>query len=91
MEEIFFDSIKISDVKLLMGAWCKSMRRRKRLSQEELAANLNLSRITIYNLESGKNATIETFLKVVNHFQELEELFKYMKEKAAEKEVKSLY
>ena len=86
-----FDLVKVSDVKLQMGAWCKSMRRRKRLSQEELSANLNLSRVTIHNLESGKNSTIETFLKVVNHFQELEGFYAYLTEKTAEKEIKSLY
>lgn len=91
MNEIFFDSIKISDAKLQMGAWCKSLRQRKGISQEELAANLNLSRVTIHHLESGRNSTLETFLKVLNHFQELESFYTYLLEKTAEKEVKSLY
>lgn len=88
---MFFDSIKISDAKLQMGAWCKSLRQRKGISQEELAANLNLSRVTIHHLESGRNSTLETFLKVLNNFQELESLYTYLAEKTAEKDVKSLY
>jgi transcriptional regulator with XRE-family HTH domain len=91
MNEILFDSIKISDAKLQMGAWCKSLRQRKGISQEELAANLNLSRLTIHHLESGRNSTLETFLKVLNHFHELESFYTYLAEKAAEKDVKSLY
>ena len=91
MDEIFFDSIKISDAKLQMGAWCKSLRQRKGLSQEELSAKLNLSRVTIHHLESGRNSTMETFLKVLNHFQELEGFYAYLTIKTAEKDVKSLY
>ena len=91
MNEILFDSVKPSDVKLRMGAWCKSLRQRKGLSQEELATNLNLSRVTIHHLESGRNSTLETFLKVLNHFQELESFYTYLAEKTAEKDVKSMY
>lgn len=91
MDKILFDSIKVSDAKLQMGAWCKSLRQRKGLSQEELAISLNLSRVTIHNLESGKNSTTETFLKVLNHFQELESFFAFLTQKATEKDFKSLY
>lgn len=91
MKEIFFDSVKPSDTKLQMGAWCKSLRQRKGISQEELSAKLNLSRVTIHHLESGRNSTLETFLKVLNHFQELESFYTFLAEKTAEKDVKSLY
>jgi transcriptional regulator with XRE-family HTH domain len=91
MSKIFFDSVKPSDAKLRMGAWCKSLRQRKGISQEELATNLNLSRVTIHHLESGRNSTLETFLKVLYYFQELESLYTYIAEKTAEKDVKSLY
>ena len=91
MKEIFFDSVKPSDAKLQMGAWCKSLRQRKGISQEELSAKLNLSRVTIHHLESGRNSTLETFLKVLNHFQELESFYTFLAEKTAEKDVKSLY
>ncbi|MCF8415610.1 MAG: helix-turn-helix transcriptional regulator [Crocinitomicaceae bacterium] len=36
----------------------KSYREQQKLSQQELAEQLQLSRITIQNLESGKNFTI---------------------------------
>ena len=63
-----------------------------KITQEELAQQLNVSRLTIQHLEAGKNFTIETLLKVLNHFEEMELFFRYLNEK---KEIlensKSLY
>jgi transcriptional regulator with XRE-family HTH domain len=68
---MFEGNLKIKDVKLEIGHLVKSYRKQQKLSQQELAYQLELSRITIQNLESGKNFTIDTLLKVFNHFDVL--------------------
>jgi transcriptional regulator with XRE-family HTH domain len=69
-----FGNITISDVKLKIAIAVKALRKRENLSQEELAALLAVSRITIQNLEAGKNFTIDTLLKVLQHFDLLTDL-----------------
>jgi transcriptional regulator with XRE-family HTH domain len=84
--------IKIDDVKKEMGAFAKSLRKREKISQQSLAERLNLSRLTIQNMESGRNFTIDTFLLVMEHFQKLNELNNWFKARRLEEEdVKSLY
>jgi transcriptional regulator with XRE-family HTH domain len=56
---MFTKNLKIKDVKSEIGQLVKSLRKKQKLSQQELAEQLDLSRITIQNLESGKNFTIE--------------------------------
>jgi transcriptional regulator with XRE-family HTH domain len=59
---------------------------------QELAERLELSRITIQNLESGKNFTIDTLLKVLQYFDKLAALNDFVKGKRSEnEEVESLY
>ena len=53
-------NLKIKDVKTEIGQLVKSLHKKQKLSQQELAEQLDLSRITIQNLESGKNFTIDT-------------------------------
>lgn len=60
--------ITIKDVKLKLGALCKKKRQSYEMSQEDLGEALGLSRYTIQKFESGKNATLDTVLKIVNHF-----------------------
>jgi transcriptional regulator with XRE-family HTH domain len=69
-----FDTTTISDVKLKIAIAVKALRKKENLSQEELAAQLAVSRITIQNLEAGKNFTIDTLLKVLQHFDLLNEI-----------------
>ena len=87
-----FQTLKIKDVKIEIGLYIKALRKRDKITQEELAQQLNVSRLTIQHLEAGKNFTIETLLKVLNHFEEMELFFRYLNEK---KEIlensKSLY
>lgn len=87
-----FNNVKIKDVKSESGALVKVLRKREKLSQQELGDLLGLSRITIQNLEAGKNFTIDTFLKVLQHFDLLpnlnEALVQYRKDY---EEVESLY
>ena len=68
---MFTGNLKIKDVKSEIAQLVKSYRKQQKLSQQELADQLELSRITIQNLESGKNFTIDTLLKVFNHFDTL--------------------
>ncbi|MEY4805114.1 MAG: hypothetical protein RL331_1635 [Bacteroidota bacterium] len=64
-------NLKIKDVKIEIAQLVKFYRKQHKLSRQELADQLDLSRITIQNLESGKNFTIDTLLKVFNHFEVL--------------------
>lgn len=89
---MFVNSIKIKDVKSEIGLLVKSFRKLENISQQELAEKLGLSRITIQNLESGKNFTIDTLLKVVQHFDLLATLNDLLVEKRkANDNLKSLY
>ncbi len=62
----------------------RKMRKSKGLSQDELAEKLSLSRITIQNVEAGKNFNIDTLLLILQHFNQLESFNKFIKEKSEE-------
>ena len=87
-----FNTVKIKDVKLSFGKYVKSLRKRHSVTQQVLAEQLGVSRITIQNLESGKNFTIDTLLKVLQHFEILNELNGWITNKTIENEdIDSLY
>lgn len=89
---MFTNSVKIKDIKLEIGQLVKSFRKRDGFSQEELGEKLDLSRITIQNIEAGKNFTIDTLLKVLQHFDLLNTLNDLLIDKRVENEnLKSLY
>lgn len=89
---MFVNSIKIKDVKSEIGLLVKSFRKLENISQQELGEKLGLSRITIQHLESGKNFTIDTLLKVAQHFDLLADLNRLIVEKRDENEnIKPLY
>jgi transcriptional regulator with XRE-family HTH domain len=89
---MFTANLKIKDVKSEIGQLVKSYRKEQKLSQQELADQLELSRITIQNLESGKNFTIDTLLKVFNHFDLLVGFNQFLIDKRIENEqLTSLY
>lgn len=81
---MLFQSVHISDVKLGIGAWVKLLRTQRKLSQEELAKQLNLSRITIQNMERGNNFTIDTLLLVCQYFDELDSVHRFFQTKQEE-------
>lgn len=81
----------IKDVKVKIGDWCRQKRRMYELSQEDLAQALDLSRITIRKLEEGKNVTLDTLLKVVNHFDMLDSLYSAIDKNIADNNINSLY
>jgi transcriptional regulator with XRE-family HTH domain len=66
----------IKDVKLKIGEACKALRKSNELSRDELAEVLDVSSTTIQNIENGKNATLDTILKVANHFGLLQSIVK---------------
>ena len=89
---MFTSSLKIKDVKSEIAQLVKSYRKQQKLSQQDLAEQLELSRITIQNLESGKNFTIDTLLKVFNHFDVLVGFNQFLIDKRDENEqMTSLY
>lgn len=77
---MFRSAIKIKEVKKELGQLVKSLRKRNKISQEELAQQLKISRLTVQNLESGKNFTIDTLLKVLRHFELLDSLHQLLGE-----------
>jgi transcriptional regulator with XRE-family HTH domain len=55
-------------VRQIIGSWIKEMRDQKGLSQEELAAKMNLDRSTIAKIENGKwNFGIDTVTMFAVH------------------------
>lgn len=77
---MFAENLKVYDVKLEMGKLVKVLRKRQKYTQQVLADRLNLSRITIQNIESGKNFTIDSYLLVLQHFEELTTWTTFVKE-----------
>ncbi|MEC4114857.1 helix-turn-helix domain-containing protein [Myroides pelagicus] len=63
--------ISIKDTQQSLGEWCRLLRKREKLTQKDLATELDLSPITISKLENGDNATLETVLKILQYFDEL--------------------
>ena len=88
---MLFEIVKIKDVKTDLGKWVRMVRKKQNLSQDELADLLNMSRITIQNLESGKNITTDTLLKVFQHFDILEKFNDFVQEEIKNNSYKSLY
>jgi transcriptional regulator with XRE-family HTH domain len=88
---MLFETLKIKDVKTDLGHWAKMVRKKQNLSQDQLAELLNMSRITIQNLEAGKNITIDTLLKVFRHFDALEKFNDFVQEEIKNNSYKSLY
>ena len=85
------DAITIKDVKLQLGELCKQKRRSYELSQEDLADVLDISRYTIQKFENGKNATLDTVLKIANHFDLLNNLYQALKDIEKSNDINSLY
>lgn len=84
-------SITVKDVKLEVGELIRRIRKEHRLNQYELADALNISRITISNLELGKNTTLDTLLKVFLYFDILDNFHEYIKELVRNSSQESLY
>jgi transcriptional regulator with XRE-family HTH domain len=85
------DAVTILEVKVQLGELCKQQRQRYKISQEDLAQELGLSRYTIQKFENGKNATLDTVLKIANHFNLLEKLYQALKDMENTNDINSLY
>ena len=89
---MIFDKVKVKDIKVQIGQTVRVLRKNNKLTQQELGDLLNLSRITIQNLEAGKNFTIDTLLLVLQHFDLLNELNQEIVQfKKTNSDLKSLY
>ena len=81
----------IKTVKSDIGILIRLLRKQEKLTQEELAEKLGLSRMTIKNIESGQNATLETFFKILRHFDVLDNFASLIEEEISNRQYKSLY
>ncbi len=70
-----FETVEIKDVKRELGQLVKALRKQRSLSQTQLASKLNVSRTTVQNLELGRNANIDTLLKVLKEMDLLDQLY----------------
>jgi len=81
----------IKDVKVKIGEGCKALRKSHDLSRDQLAEVLDVSSTTIQNIENGKNATLDTILKVANHFGLLQSIMKVIDKTIIDQNDISLY
>jgi transcriptional regulator with XRE-family HTH domain len=88
---VMIDKVTIKEVKIAIGVLCKNKRKEYKLTREQLAEELGLSRATIQNIENGKNATLDNLLKIANHFNLLETIFKAIVELNTTNDNISLY
>lgn len=75
------DFITIKEVKTNMGQLCRQLRKAQKLTKQELAEELGISRFTIAKLENGENPTLDTLLKVLQYFDEMKSMNQYILEK----------
>ena len=85
------NSINIKSVKVKTGDMLKLLRKRAGVTQEQLGEQLGLSRITIQNIESGKNATMDTLLKVLQHWDMLGGVYGLVEKEIYNNSHESLY
>lgn len=83
--------VTIKEVKEELGRWCKLERLKYDISQEQLAEHLDMSRYTIQKFETGKNATVDTVLKIANHFDAIEPFYQSLKSYNDQNQTDSLY
>ena len=86
-----FGNVTVKDVKIQVGLLVKTLRNRDSLTQEQLAEKLSLSRVTIQNLESGQNPTMDTLLKVLQYFDLLGSFNNYIETEIQNNNQQSLY
>jgi len=85
------DSVSIKEVKKKMGDLCRQQRQRYEMSQEDLGEALGISRYTIQKFESGKNATLDTFLKITKHFDLMDDFYRALNTIADINNMDSMY
>ncbi|NGX84713.1 helix-turn-helix transcriptional regulator [Aequorivita sp. KMM 9714] len=85
------NAVTIKDVKLKLAELCKQKRQSYEMTQEDLSEALGISRYTIQKFENGKNATLDTVLKIANHFHLLEKLHQALTDLEESNDINSLY
>lgn len=85
------ETVTIKDVKMVIAELTRTLRKQQSLSRSDLAEQLKLSRITLQNLETGQNVTVDTLLKVLQHFDLLEKFDDLLKNEITNHSYKSLY
>ena len=89
---MLFETPTLKVAKVELGLLVKSFQKREKLSTQDLAEKPHLSWIMIQNLESGKNFTIDTLLKVLQYFDLMDAFNDFVTGKRKEYEdVESLY
>lgn len=92
IDDLFLGLETPGDVRRKIGELVKVMRNSKKMSQQDLADRLNLSRQTIQKLENGKNFNIDTLLLIFQHFEVLKSFADFIKNQSADfTEIDSLY
>ncbi|WP_010178225.1 helix-turn-helix domain-containing protein [Aquimarina agarilytica] len=86
-----FEIVTVKDVKVKIGEACKTLRKVRKMSREDLANVLDVSSTTIQNIENGKNATLDNILKVANHFGLLQSILKGIEKNSSNKNDISFY
>jgi transcriptional regulator with XRE-family HTH domain len=86
-----FEIHTIKEVKDKIGSICRHQRKANQLSRKELANALDISATTIQNLENGKNATLDTILKVADHFGLISDIYKSLNDFSKVEDIPSLY
>jgi len=87
-----FNTVEIKETKQEIGQLIKIIRKKRKLTQIEIANSLDVSRNTIQNLELGKNFTVDTLFKVLKEFDLLDKVYEEVLEAKREIEAtKSLY
>ncbi len=81
----------VKSVRTNIGKLIKLLRKQDRLTQEQLAERLGLSRMTIKNIEAGQNATLETLFKILKHFDILENFAGLINDEISNRQYDSLY
>jgi DNA-binding XRE family transcriptional regulator len=85
------DSVSIKEVKKKLGNLCRQQRQRYEMSQEDLGEALGISRYTIQKFESGKNATLDTFLKIAKHFDLMDDFYRALNTIVDSNNMESMY
>lgn len=72
---------------VFVGSNAKGMKCHRR----KLGEALGISRYTIQNFESGKNATLDTFLKIAKHFDLMDDFYRALHDIADTNNKESMY
>jgi len=86
-----FSEATIGEVRIAIGRWCATMRRARKQDQGNLAEKIGVSRATVSGLERGGNFTIDTLLKILRYFGEMDSLHGFVLDRAENSKTIDLY